>query len=110
MSFPQVVKISDSRKKAINARLSKYTIDDFKQLFINAEASAFLKGDNGRNWQASFDWLIKDSNMPKVLEGNYNDKAVVKKANTGFNDFPQSKLDNELDEMEKLFLQEVNSK
>jgi hypothetical protein len=40
-----------------------------------AEASSFLKGSNDRNWTATFDWLIKDANMPKVLEGNYDDKA-----------------------------------
>jgi len=37
-----------------------------------AEASGFLKGQNSRGWQANFDWLINESNMVKVLEGNYN--------------------------------------
>ncbi|MBQ9609290.1 MAG: DnaD domain protein [Lachnospiraceae bacterium] len=32
------------------------------------------------------------------------------KAKSGFNNFPQTKLDDELDEMEKLFLKEVNAK
>lgn len=39
-----------------------------------AEASNFLKGQNNRNWSATFDWLIKDANMAKVLDGNYADK------------------------------------
>ena len=51
-----------------------YTIDDFRTVFENAEASSFLKGGNDRNWTANFDWLIKDSNMAKVLEGQYIDK------------------------------------
>ena len=46
---------------------------DFETLFIKAEASSFLKGRNDRNWIASFDWLIKDANMAKVLDGNYDD-------------------------------------
>ena len=73
-SFPSVRSLSDARKKAIKARLNTYTLDDFKTMFQNAEASSFLKGKNDRNWQATFDWLIKDANMAKVLEGNYADK------------------------------------
>ena len=73
-SFPSVRSLSDARKKAIRARLNTYTLEDFKTVFENAEASSFLKGANDRNWTATFDWLIKDQNMAKVLEGNYVDK------------------------------------
>lgn len=72
-SFPSVRSLSDARKKAIKARLKTYTLDDFKSVFENAEASSFLKGLDG-GWKASFDWLIKEANMLKVLEGNYADK------------------------------------
>ncbi len=72
-SFPSVRSLSDARKKAIKARLKTYTIDDFRTVFENAEASSFLKGVDG-GWKASFDWLIKEANMLKVLEGNYVDK------------------------------------
>jgi hypothetical protein len=48
-------------------------MDDFRTLFENAENSSFLKGVDG-GWKASFDWLIKEANMLKVLEGNYADK------------------------------------
>lgn len=73
-SFPSVRSLSDARKKAIKARLNTYTLDDFRTVFENAEASSFLKGSNDRNWSANFDWLIADKNMAKVLEGNYADK------------------------------------
>lgn len=72
-SFPSVRSLSDARKKAIRARLKTYTIDDFRTVFENAEGSSFLKGNDG-GWKASFDWLIKEANMLKVLEGNYADK------------------------------------
>jgi hypothetical protein len=65
--------LSDARKKAIKARLKSYSLEDFKTVFENAEASSFLKGADG-GWKASFDWLIKEANMLKVLEGNYKDK------------------------------------
>ncbi len=74
-SFPKLRSLSDSRRKAIKARLNTYSLEDFRTVFENAEASSFLKGSNDRNWTATFDWLIKDANMVKVLEGNYADKG-----------------------------------
>lgn len=74
-SFPKLRSLSDSRRKAIKARLNTYTLEDFQTVFENAENSSFLKGSNDRNWTATFDWLIKDTNMVKVLEGNYADKG-----------------------------------
>ena len=73
-SLPSVKSVSENRKKAIKARLNSYSMEDFETLFRKAEASDFLKGSNDRNWSASFDWLIKDANMAKVLEGNYDNK------------------------------------
>ena len=76
VSFPSIRTLSDSRRKAIKARLNTYSLEDFRTVFENAESSSFLKGSNDRNWTATFDWLIKDSNMAKVLEGNYADKGT----------------------------------
>lgn len=75
VSYPKIRSLSEARKKAIKARLNTYTQDEFRIVFENAEASSFLKGKNDRNWQATFDWLIKDTNMAKVLEGNYADRG-----------------------------------
>ena len=81
-SFPKIRALSDARKKAIKARLnSGYSVDDFEELFEMAENSDFLKGKNDKNWQATFDWLIKDANMAKVLDGNYRNKGKEKADN-----------------------------
>lgn len=72
LSYPRIKSLSEARKKAIRARLKSYKVDSFKTLFEKAEASDFLKGANNRNWSATFDWLLKDSNMAKVLDGNYD--------------------------------------
>lgn len=73
-SLAKCTAMSEARKKAIKARFtSGYTMDDFQRLFEKTEASSFMKGRNSRNWRASFDWLIKDANMAKVLDGNYDD-------------------------------------
>lgn len=80
--IPSLRTLSEARKKSIRARLKTYTLEDFRDLFEKAEASDFLKGKNNRDWSATFDWLIKDSNMIKVLDGNYDNKAKVNKSNS----------------------------
>lgn len=75
VSFPRCTSLSDARKKAIKARFaSGRNVEDFKTMFTKAEASSFLKGANNHNWRASFDWFLKDANMAKVLDGNYDDR------------------------------------
>ena len=73
VSYPKVISLSEARKRAIRARLKMYSMDDFRMLFEKAAASSFLKGANNRNWSANFDWMIKDANMAKVIDGNYDD-------------------------------------
>lgn len=79
-SFPKVKSLSDSRKKAIRARLNTYSVEQIIEAFRKAEASDFLKGRNNRDWQASFDWIMKDANMAKVLDGNYDNKGKQNEA------------------------------
>ena len=75
VSFPKVTVLSDKRKQAIKARLATYSIEQFQEMFRKAEASDFLKGKNNRDWRANFDWLMKDSNFAKVLDGNYDNST-----------------------------------
>ena len=115
VSFPKIKSLSETRKKAIKARLNTYSVDDFKLLFEKAESSDFLKGANDRNWSATFDWMIKDSNMAKILEGNYDNKGSkttrkepepdwMKK--NSFNNYSQRDYD--YDELEKKLLNKNN--
>lgn len=99
VSFPRLITLSDKRKKAIKARLKTYSLDDFKRLFEKAEASDFLKGANERNWSAGFDWLIKDSNMAKVLEGNYDNKKAAPRKNHN-----TSSRQHDMDALERMLL------
>lgn len=98
VSFPRLTRLSERRRKAIRARLKAgYTLDDFQRLFELAESSEFLKGGNGRNWYATFDWLIQDGNMAKVLDGNYQSREPTQKGenhdtggkNTGYDKYLQ---------------------
>lgn len=100
-SFPSCVAMSDARKKAIKARFaSGYTMEHFRTLFIKAEASSFLKGCNEKNWMASFDWLIKDSSMAKVLGGNYDDRQPHQ-GSGGRRNAPQSGVDRLLEMIDR---------
>lgn len=85
ISFPRIRTLSDSRKKAIKARLNKYSVEDLREVFAKAEASDFLKGANGRDWSADFDWLMKDANIAKVLEGKYSNKKGESHEHIGTN-------------------------
>ena len=79
-SLPRCTKLSNKRLKALKSRLKDYSVNDFENIFRKAEASDFLSGRNGTWNGCSFDWLIIESNMIKVLEGNYDNKQ--KKSNT----------------------------
>ena len=73
-TLPKVTKLSDSRKRAIKARLKSYSVDDLKKAFQMAEESDFLSGRSGK-WNASFDWLMNETNLVKVLDGNFTNKT-----------------------------------
>ena len=77
-SLPKVMKLTGARIKAVNARLKEYSEDDIETAFIKAENSPFLRGEKSE-WKASFDWIMKPNNMPKILEGNYDDREQIKK-------------------------------
>lgn len=76
VSFPRLTRLSKKRKRAIKERLRKYSIDDIQRVFEIAEESDFLKGENNRNWSATFDWMMNDTNMAKILDGNYKNKNI----------------------------------
>ena len=87
VSFPKITTLSEGRKKAIRARLKTYSLADFQLVFEKAEASSFLKGKNNRNWSATFDWMIKDANMAKIYDGNYDDRDSVQAKQDEWDEF-----------------------
>lgn len=80
VSLPRAVQLSDARKKAIKARLRTYTIADLQRAFELTEESNFLRGANDRNWAANFDWIMKDRNLAKILDGNYANRGYAMSA------------------------------
>ena len=74
-----VTKISDSRKRFIKKLLDDYTIEEIENTFLKVSNSQFLTGTGEfSDWKASFDWVVKESNWIKIMEGNYDNKSVTK--------------------------------
>ena len=64
------------RHKLLRTRLKEYGEDSFYEVVEKIRESDFLQGRTaGRTpFVATFDWVIKPSNYPKVLEGNYDNR------------------------------------
>ena len=72
-SFPKVQGIAGKRKTALSARWKdRPDFGWWTAYFGRIEASDFLKGKNDRGWRATFDWILNEANMNKIIEGNYD--------------------------------------
>ena len=92
ISYPRVRSLSESRKKAIKARLNTYSLEDFKTVFENAEASSFMKGNNNRKWCAGFDWMMKEESFVKTLEDYYADRGKKEKLPSWYGHLGEAEL------------------
>jgi len=79
--LPSVVKVSDKRKKLMNARWKQKWGENsrgddlgfWRKYFLHVRRSKPLTGTkDGFDWAPNFDWLLNESNMLKVIEGNYH--------------------------------------
>lgn len=78
VSLPKVTKLTDKRRKSIktiSGLLKETTFDEF---FRKVEASDFLTGRSGTWNGCGFDWIMKQANAVKILEGNYDNKGGFK--------------------------------
>jgi len=73
-NIPKVQKFTASRKKLALARFK--TPEDLKTVFQKISESEFLLGGS---FSISFDWIFKQANFNKILEGNYDNKIQSQK-------------------------------
>ncbi len=73
--------LSASRKRMVRARVAEYGKESFIIAIEKATQSAFLSGQNSKEFTATFDWIIKPSNFEKILSGNYDNKKNVYNGN-----------------------------
>lgn len=89
-TLPKVRLLTDSRKQAMRSRwvqvsrdMGRYDTGDVQaglewwgRFFRAVHNSDFLSGRNGAWTGCGFDWLMKQANFAKVVDGNYrNDRA-----------------------------------
>jgi len=76
-SLPKVVKIpmSANSTRMLNSRIKENPSEDFwKPFFITVESSDFLTGKCKSIFVADFHWLIRPTNMEKVINGRYDNR------------------------------------
>lgn len=100
LNLPSIKKISDKRRKAILNILNGFDGSEIKQVLDNYSNSDFLLGKS-TDFKANIDWILKEDNFIKILEGKYNNR--VSKKNT-FNDnaISESYTQKELEELDKI--------
>ncbi len=76
--LPACKKLSETRKRAIKARLNTYSAEELHKVFAAAQNSSWHTGENDRNWRADFDWLMTDRNAAKMLERYERDGGGTK--------------------------------
>ncbi len=84
-SLPEVMVLSDTRKRTIAARWREVCaaekfdrtqgLEWFAWFFGHASKSRFLTGRSG-DWRADFDFLMTSSKFAKVIEGSYHKDAA----------------------------------
>lgn len=77
----KIKSIDGTRRKTFLARCKEYKTDInfWKALFHTIEKSDFLSGRK-KDWSASFDWIIRPTNLTKILEGNYQNRVQTSNA------------------------------
>lgn len=78
-SLSRVDKITSARRASCQQRWRDDlpTLDAWRNYFQDVAKSPFLLGrgpprSNGKPWRADFEWLCKEGNFAKVLEGKYH--------------------------------------
>lgn len=72
-NLPQIQKLTEKRKKAINNFYKEFTEEQFIQICKKANKNSFLTGKNDRRWKADFDFIMRTDKAISILEGKYND-------------------------------------
>lgn len=75
--IPKCRELTDKRIRVARQRVSERDLGDWRTVIARIEGSRFCRGENDRGWVATFDWLLQPDTAVKVLEGKYDNRAVV---------------------------------
>lgn len=72
-SFPAIRQLNNARRRAIKAAERDHGREEIIRAFHKAEESDYLAGRKGElGWQPNFDWIMREGNLIKILEGTYD--------------------------------------
>lgn len=72
--LPKCIKLTDKRKQLIRARLKDYGLEKVYEAISKVVNSSFCNGKGSTGWRADIDFIFNVNNMPKILEGRYDDR------------------------------------
>jgi hypothetical protein len=76
-----VQRLTEPRRRALKARLAEAGgIEGWLAMLERVRDSSFLTGGNDRGWRADFDFVVKESNFTKIMEGKYDRKEQLSSA------------------------------
>lgn len=78
--LPKTQSLGKTRESHVKARSKELkTKEGWRAFFERVQTSNWLCGRDPKSngWHASFDWILKESNFIKILEGNYDNKKPV---------------------------------
>lgn len=71
-----IIQLTENRKSQLESLFSFHFQNDIRQwerFCLRVKVIPFLMGEGPNGWHATLDWILKDRNLAKVLEGNYDD-------------------------------------
>lgn len=104
-----ITKMTPKRKNAVNARMVEYGKEAIRTVIDNAADSTFLNGGGDNGFVASFDWIFRPNNFPKVLEGNYANHTRQKKTYNGSGSTPEERMNHAAELIMRLSQEGVES-
>ncbi len=76
-----VQRMTEPRRRTLRARLADVGgLEGWAHLIDRVRESPFLTGSNDRGWRADFDFVCKEANFTKILEGRYDRKEQLSAA------------------------------
>jgi uncharacterized protein YdaU (DUF1376 family) len=75
-ALPKCLVLNAARRAILTARLKEdFFANNAAEGMEKIAASDFCQGKNDRGWKAGFDWFIAPKTLPKVMEGQYDNKT-----------------------------------
>lgn len=89
----KIVKLNQGRMSQVLARTKEYGKEAVAQVIIKTANSNFLNGDNNRGFLATFDWIFRPTNFPKIYEGNYDNRTSIQRSTSAAADNGRAQRD-----------------